>query len=691
MNVVGGVRARRDGHAEELGKGDSALGLQCAQGLHLPVAGHLDSRLRGSVGGADESDGLLVPVSVSVPLTATSQLSLCQCKLPSFSPPPSVCQGSASVRSALETLISALSLLPPLPLSPFRRSPFPGPFLRFSFRQTPLLLDPAFHHTFFLLSHLRCTLSSLLDSCHLFSLAPPLFQVPPMRRIAAVFSSKRDRSDAASSSAASTTTEQTQTTAKSSKRFFRSISRRSRPVDPAFNSLNSGDFHPPSSSSSSSGAPTTPDDDRGSLLKVSTSKVWSPLPPIPIDSSLAAFHRFVPTSHDRKSLLSGPRPTPSQSTLEDASSEECSVAPDLSRQLERSLPLTAPAYLLSLTSSKLGPPYAPPPLLDVPGGPEFPRSCNARRSLSQNDSLESNMLRARLQRRLQRGDLSPSETRSIASFTGRRAASKDRPSLLLDDTAVRVGHIRPASVGLRKWVERPCFEDRLGVLLAENLPAGGLNAYGECEPMWTRVEPATGCGVADLEYSLTLELLAGLYEDILPSEHSQERQGPAPDTSAFVPLRLDTQLPLDLGPSLTFTQPTITLSPSSSLPGASTPATMSSTSLVTASSNVGLRPVPGKLHCLLISSLQATETVSSHHIFVISSTVVQGFSISTEDGGRLGATSYAKCPYQDPKHSHRTFPNVSDKFAASYPIAPTVYAIGCAVPQARSQAGCTLR
>ena len=26
--------------------------------------------------------------------------------------------------------------------------------------------------------------------------------------------------------------------------------------------------------------------------------------------------------------------------------------------------------------------------------------------------------------------------------------------------------------------------------------------------MWTRVEPATGCGVADLEYSLTLELLA---------------------------------------------------------------------------------------------------------------------------------------------------------------------------------------
>ena len=423
-----------------------------------------------------------------------------------------------------------------------------------------------------------------------------------MRRIAAVFSSKRDR-DAASSSAASTTTEQTQATAKSSKRFFRSISRRSKPVDPVLNTINSGDFLPPSSSSSSSGAPTTPDDDRGSLLKVSASKVWSPLPPIPVDSSLGSFHHFASTPHDRIHLYAVPRPTPSPSTFEDASSEESSVAPDLSRPPERSVPQNPQAYLLNLTSNKLGPPYAPPPLLHVPGGPQFPRSCNVRRSLPYADSLESTMHRSKLQRRLQHGDLSPSEMRSIASFTGRRAALKDRPSLFLDDTAVRAGHIRSSSVGLRKWLERPCFEDRLCVLLPENLPVGGLNAYGEGEPRWTRVEAATGCGVADLEYSLTLELLAGLYEDILPSEHSQERQGPAPDMSALVHLRLDTQLPLDLGPSLALTQPTTTFSPSPP-PGTSVPATMSTTSLATAAPNVGLRPVSGKPCCLLIVSLQ---------------------------------------------------------------------------------------
>ena len=138
---------------------------------------------------------------------------------------------------------------------------------------------------------------------------------------------------------------------------------------------------------------------------------------------------------------------------------------------------------------------------------------------------------------------------------------------------------------------------------ARESAGGGLNAYGEGEPRWTRVEAATGCGVADLEYSLTLELLAGLYEDILPSEHSQERQGPAPDMSALVHLRLDTQLPLDLGPSLALTQPTTTFSPSPP-PGTSVPAMMSTTSLATAAPNVGLRPVSGKPCCLLIVSLQ---------------------------------------------------------------------------------------
>ncbi|TBU45069.1 hypothetical protein BD309DRAFT_860969 [Dichomitus squalens] len=401
-----------------------------------------------------------------------------------------------------------------------------------------------------------------------------------MRRIAAVFASKRsDRSDAASSTAASTTTQHTQQPAKtpSSKRFFRSLSRKAKPVDPLLDRLNSADLHPPSSSSSSSGAPTTPDDDRGSLLRLPTAKVWAPLPPIPVDSRLGSFHHLDAAPHDRSPLSVIPRPSASPSTFdtEDASSEESSFAPDLSRPPERSTPLSAPAYLLALSLSKLRPPYAPPPLLDVPGGPLFPRSCNARRSLPYADSLESTMHRTRLQRRLERGDLSPAETRSIASFAGRRTVLKDRPSLFLDDTAVRTGHARSHSAGLRRWVDRPCFEDRLLVLLAENEPAGGLHA--NTEPRWTRVEPATGCGVADLEYSLTLELLAGLYEDIPPSEHEQQRQAPGPESSALAYLRLDTRLSLDSSPSLSLTHSPTAPSPSSlSSIGPPSPVTMPS-------------------------------------------------------------------------------------------------------------------
>ncbi|KAI0719579.1 hypothetical protein C8T65DRAFT_706257 [Cerioporus squamosus] len=384
-----------------------------------------------------------------------------------------------------------------------------------------------------------------------------------MRRIAAVFASKRtDRSDAASSTAASaaTSTDAAQSTAKpsSSKRFFRSLSRKSKPpVDPVVNRLSSTELHPPSSSSSSSGAPTTPDDDRGSLLRAPANKAWLSLPPV--DPRLGSFHHLEPAPHDRTRFPVAPRSPATPSTLDtedESSTEESSIAPDLPKAPERAVPLTAPAYLLALTSNNLRLPYAPPPLLHVPGRPMFPRSCNPRRSLPCSDSLETTMHRKKLQRRLHCGDLSPAEARSIAPFAGRRNAIKERLELHMDDVAVRVGRVRSHSVGLRRWVERPCFEDRTLVLLAENIPASPHS-----EPQWTRVAPATGFGVAALEFSMTLELLADLYEDNVPSD--QHGQTAAPDASALGYLRLDTQLTLDLAPALT--QSPTALSPSSSL------------------------------------------------------------------------------------------------------------------------------
>ena len=363
-----------------------------------------------------------------------------------------------------------------------------------------------------------------------------------MRRIAAVFASRRsDRSDAASTAASTTKTEQTQATNKSAKtRFFRTISRKSKAVDPVLNRLNSSDLQPPSSSSSSSGAPTTPDDDHRSLLR--PSKAWLSHPP---DSNLGSFHRLDPPSHDPRFVFTSSRPlAASPSTLntdtDDDVSETSSFSPDLSKPPERSVPLPAPDYLLALTSGNLAPPFSPPPLLDVPGAPAYPRSSNFRRVLPRIETLESTMHRTRLQRRLkQRPDLSQSEMRSIAPFAGRRAAPRPRLSLQLDDTAVRTGAARPYSAGLRRWADRPCFEDRVQVLLAENAPPakGG-------DVLWTRVAPATECGVAALEFSVSTEILAGFYED-LPREHDPS-SSPAPSLD---PPRLDTQLSLNFTPT----------------------------------------------------------------------------------------------------------------------------------------------
>ena len=435
-----------------------------------------------------------------------------------------------------------------------------------------------------------CALSTSDLSHH-----PDLAPAEPMRRIAAVFASKRtDRSDAASTAAsASSTTDAPQPPPKSSssKRFFRSLSRKSKaPLDPVVNRLSSTDLHPPSSSSSSSGAPTTPDDDRGSLLRVPANKAWLPLPPV--DPRMGSFHHVEPAPHDQSRFNAAPRPPATPSTFDteedESSTEESSVAPDLSKAPERAVPLTAPAYLLALTSNNLRLPYAPPPLLHVHGRPMFPRSCNPRRSLACSDCLETTMHRKKLQRRLQRGDLSPAEARSIAPFAGRRNAIKERYQLHLDDVAVRVGRVQSHSPGLKRWAERPCFEDRVLVLLPENIPT---NPHSE--PRWTRVAPATGFGVAALEFSVALELLADLYEDNVASEPGQS---PAPDASALGYLRLDTQLTLDLAPTPSLS-PT-TLSPSSSVSPPS-PATMHSPT--SAAAAAAPSPKPAQPSCESVS------------------------------------------------------------------------------------------
>ncbi|GBE79717.1 hypothetical protein SCP_0209180 [Sparassis crispa] len=353
-----------------------------------------------------------------------------------------------------------------------------------------------------------------------------------MRRLAAVFAAKRtDRSDAASSVADdSPAAPPSQQLSKPRSRFFRSLSRKAAP--PA-QSLVVSD-HTPSSSSSSSAGPSTPDDDGTSSFRAAASrKNW------------LAWHHDTPPAPQ---YISAPTPTsrsvppasPRHGSEEDLSSDESSgtepeqplsptvVAPqrpricltpsssDHSHSSARSGPLSPTAYVRALTVNALLSAFSPPPLLHVPNTPLFPRSCNLRRTLPplSADPVCPSMLRRHLLRRLDRArTLAPSEQYSLAPFASRRghptAASHRGPSRnsvqTIDDVAVSDGkRIGMHSDGLRLWAERPCFEDRMVVYLPAH-PGSVQNVV--CIPV-----SGPGLGVAAIEFSETLELLAGLYD-----------------------------------------------------------------------------------------------------------------------------------------------------------------------------------
>jgi len=170
----------------------------------------------------------------------------------------------------------------------------------------------------------------------------------------------------------------------------------------------------------------------------------------------------------------------------------------------------------------LQPPFSPPPLLFVPGQPVFPRSCNFRRSLYTQESMESRLHRARILRCLDSQDITRAQERSIVSLGTRTAVMTKRPSLCLDDDAVPdTFQSRTFSQGLQRWAMRPCFEDRMEVWALEE---GNL--------LCTRVA-GPGFGVAAIEISEHIDVLAGAIceesdLDLPPSNSSDSMNIPAP-------------------------------------------------------------------------------------------------------------------------------------------------------------------
>ncbi|GJE84204.1 hypothetical protein PsYK624_002800 [Phanerochaete sordida] len=344
-----------------------------------------------------------------------------------------------------------------------------------------------------------------------------------MRRLAAVFTGRRsDKSDAGSSASradrsdrsgptassqasAATTTK----TTKSRSGFFRSLSKGSLSKD-----------HVASSASSSSGGPQTPSDDQESIAPPPPSqgrKSWlsqvseAPLPlPLPVPAKPTT-RPYLPRTPRRESDQTSETSTESETT------EEQDAEPPLSTPWSApSVPAAPKEYFRVITTNALRPPYSPPPLLHVPRGPLFPRSCNPSRQLPANDTLHARVLRKRLLARAER-----ISEGALAGFAGRKHAPQRLLPLVLDDQAIPKSYtVLPASQGLRRWVERPCFEDRMIVYL----PAEQVG--GDCR--YERVYASAA--VEALGISEHVEAMAGLWEDI----------GLAPETALDAPAATST-------------------------------------------------------------------------------------------------------------------------------------------------------
>lgn len=317
-----------------------------------------------------------------------------------------------------------------------------------------------------------------------------------MRRIASFVTRRADQPDAPSTTSSTDTDPLSQEGNKRKVRMFNSLSRKPAPPSRPVPLLASDSAHSSSSASSGSVEPRTPVDEvlprtpsqRGSW------KSWLGAKKHKNEDLKAAVH-LPPTS------AIALRPPSRFYDTDDTSSE---LEDDIPVQnLVESITRARNNMRAMILNSSIDRPSCPP-LLDIPGGSSFPRSCLLSRHVHRRNTMESKMHKAALLRILD--SHTPAEERSIAPLGARPAilvkdAQAHNPDI---DTWPKAQHLRRISGGLGSWVTRPCFEDRVLV--------------------WTRQEPSgqivsadvagSQFGVAALEFSEPLHILAGFLPDV---------------------------------------------------------------------------------------------------------------------------------------------------------------------------------
>lgn len=345
-----------------------------------------------------------------------------------------------------------------------------------------------------------------------------------MRGISSIFGSKPSDKPLNSRNP-STTRSQSAVRSKTHSRLFSTISGKNTTDMQHSSFVNPNDYpaQAPSSSRSSSTVShslPTPDDGETIMRTTSTKLHWKSWlgggkksnDPAAKKSTVTSQHWAVPrqTWRSRPPPVLQPPPhrhvsvddsedeTSSESESEDESDAGSSSGLVMTRNSTHVAPLASDNALTIhriITEYCLQPPFSPPPLLFAPGQPAFPRSCNSRRALYKQETLESRMHRTRLLRIIDNPKLARAHDLSFGNRTA--ALIKKRPSLHLNEEAVpNTFQSCNFSQGLRKWVLRPCFEDRMDVWVP-----------GDDIPLRTRVT-GPSLGVAALEISEHVNALA---------------------------------------------------------------------------------------------------------------------------------------------------------------------------------------
>lgn len=162
-------------------------------------------------------------------------------------------------------------------------------------------------------------------------------------------------------------------------------------------------------------------------------------------------------------------------------------------------PALARKNLVVMTKNSLAPPPPISPFVQHSLGPVYPRSSNQPRVLPRRPPMIAVMMKKQLLTRLEDSSfiLPSSEESFLHYFNSHPTSSEVSLRTLTLDTSYpeRTTRIFRSSPGLRRWISRPCFEDRFVVFVPEG------------NDVKCRAVSGSSLAIAALEYSEYLDVL----------------------------------------------------------------------------------------------------------------------------------------------------------------------------------------